>query len=96
MLIIGTKSGILSVMTCPQCKNLMVKAKATNFGEEYDYCRTCKKELKEMAETNNDVLADPYWLNIADTVLFAVDKSPSVPNPSGGQLWPLLYPVRKS
>lgn len=34
-------------MNCPQCKNLMVKAKATAFGEEYDYCRTCKKELKE-------------------------------------------------
>ena len=25
----------------------MIKAQATNFGEEYDYCRSCKKELKE-------------------------------------------------
>ncbi len=35
-------------MNCPNCKNQMVKAKATDFGEEYDYCRVCKKELKEM------------------------------------------------
>jgi hypothetical protein len=35
-------------MNCPICKNEMVKARATNFGEDYDYCRTCKKELKEL------------------------------------------------
>lgn len=26
----------------------MVNARATAFGEEYQYCRTCKKELSEM------------------------------------------------
>ena len=26
----------------------MVQAKATDFGEAYDYCRVCKKELKEL------------------------------------------------
>lgn len=35
-------------MMCPTCETDMVKAKATAFGEEYDYCRSCKKELKEM------------------------------------------------
>lgn len=35
-------------MNCPVCANSMVKARATSFGEEYDYCRTCKKELAEM------------------------------------------------
>lgn len=33
---------------CPQCSNDMVDAKATDFGETYKYCRTCRKELKEM------------------------------------------------
>ena len=35
-------------MNCPQCQRLMIKAQATDFGEHYDYCRQCKKELKEM------------------------------------------------
>lgn len=35
-------------MSCPTCTAEMVKARATAFGEEYDYCRSCKKELKEM------------------------------------------------
>ena len=35
-------------MNCPICSNKMIKTKATAFGDEYDYCRTCKKELKEM------------------------------------------------
>lgn len=35
-------------MNCPKCSTKMVKARATNFGEEYDYCRFCKKELKEI------------------------------------------------
>lgn len=35
-------------MKCPVCSGEMVKARATSFGEEYDYCRACKKELKEM------------------------------------------------
>ncbi len=36
-------------MKCPQCKDVMVLAQATSFGEQYHYCRTCKKELSEMA-----------------------------------------------
>lgn len=36
-------------MNCPQCSNEMIKAKATDFGKEYFYCRTCKKELAEMS-----------------------------------------------
>jgi formylmethanofuran dehydrogenase subunit D len=35
-------------MNCPQCKNEMVKVRATNFGEDYNYCRVCKKEEKEL------------------------------------------------
>lgn len=35
-------------MNCPACNGLMIKARATNFGSEYDYCRTCKKELSEL------------------------------------------------
>lgn len=35
-------------MTCPQCSNVMVQARATNFGEQYWYCRSCKQELAEM------------------------------------------------
>ena len=37
-------------VTCPQCQGPMVKAKATVSGDEYDYCRTCKKEMKEMSK----------------------------------------------
>lgn len=32
-------------MNCPYCKNATVKARATNFGDEYNYCRTCKVEV---------------------------------------------------
>ena len=35
-------------MDCPSCSEPMVVAKATDFGEEYHYCRKCKKELKEL------------------------------------------------
>ena len=45
-------------MNCPVCLNLMIKAKATNFGEEYDYCRTCKKELSELGGKNQTEAAD--------------------------------------
>lgn len=38
-------------MQCPTCGTAMVKARATNFGEEYDYCRVCKKEITEMSPT---------------------------------------------
>lgn len=33
---------------CPLCGNDLVLAKATDFGETYEYCRSCKKELSEM------------------------------------------------
>lgn len=35
-------------MNCPKCTNEMIEAKATAFGEAYQYCRICKKELKEI------------------------------------------------
>lgn len=35
-------------MNCPNCDEEMVVAKATDYGEEYLYCRNCKKELKEI------------------------------------------------
>lgn len=35
-------------MCCPQCSIEMIKARATNFGPEYDYCRICKKEYAEL------------------------------------------------
>ena len=35
-------------MNCPQCNSEMIRAQATDFGEAYDFCRTCKKELKEL------------------------------------------------
>lgn len=42
-------------MNCPQCSNEMILAKATDFGAEYHYCRTCKKELSEMEKLGYDV-----------------------------------------
>ena len=56
-------------MTCPTCSNDMVKAKATDFGEEYDYCRTCKKELKEMAKAADNEFNGshiPTWQQCSD------------------------------
>lgn len=35
-------------MNCPKCSDSMVKARATTYGDEYFYCRNCKKELSEM------------------------------------------------
>jgi hypothetical protein len=35
-------------MNFPICKDTMVLTQATNFGEKYKYCRTCKKEMKEI------------------------------------------------
>jgi hypothetical protein len=40
-------------MDCPVCKTQMIKAQATQFGEEYDYCRVCKKELKELEKSED-------------------------------------------
>lgn len=47
-------------MTCPQCNSEMVKAKATDFGQEYDYCRGCKKELSEMIKLEEKVSLDQH------------------------------------
>lgn len=35
-------------MKCLQCPNDMIQTRATNLGDDYWYCRTCKKELAEM------------------------------------------------
>lgn len=37
-------------MNCPACKNEMVMVRATDHGDEYPYCRTCKKELSEIQQ----------------------------------------------
>lgn len=34
-------------MKCPQCNNDLIKV-SLQFSGEYDYCRTCKKELKDL------------------------------------------------
>ncbi len=39
---------MLILMNCPKCSNDMVETRATNFGEDYWYCRTCKDELKNL------------------------------------------------
>lgn len=47
-------------MNCPQCKNDMVLTQATNFGDQYHYCRSCKKELSEMrSELPNEISFAP-------------------------------------
>lgn len=33
----------------------MVKARATDYGEDYDYCRGCKKELKEIQSSGPSI-----------------------------------------
>jgi len=38
-------------MRCPECKSEMVKSQML-FGQEFDYCRECKKELSELIVTN--------------------------------------------
>lgn len=43
-------------MDCPICNNPMVTARATNFGEDYSYCRTCKRELSEIQK---EILSRP-------------------------------------
>lgn len=35
-------------MICPKCANDMIETRATEFGEDYWYCRTCKKEAAEL------------------------------------------------
>lgn len=42
-------------MTCPQCSGDMILTRATAFGDEYHYCRVCRKELAELM-----VLEVPY------------------------------------
>lgn len=47
-LALGLGLGRENNMNCPKCSTTMIKAKATDFGEEYFYCRSCKKELSEI------------------------------------------------
>lgn len=57
-------------MNCPICSNTMVQAQATNFGEHYDYCRVCKKELKEMQT------APPRFTVREETVIIVKNVDP--------------------
>lgn len=49
---------IIGTMNCPKCSVEMVKAQATDFGEVYDYCRPCGKELKEFTPTLKSLTAE--------------------------------------
>lgn len=44
------------MIVCPKCSNLMVKSYMLN-GDEFDYCRTCKKELSELQTTSTEKLS---------------------------------------
>ncbi len=35
-------------MNCPDCATQMILTRASNFGDDYWYCRNCKKELAEI------------------------------------------------
>lgn len=45
-------------MNCPKCSDLMVDAQATNHGEVYKYCRTCKMDLAEVNASMPKVIND--------------------------------------
>ncbi len=62
----------------------MVKARATNFGEDYDYCRVCKKELSEMSDLVKISPFEPI------TVTFPVPSSYFHPIPG----WSGTVPVQ--
>lgn len=59
-------------MNCPKCSTEMVKARASNFGPEYDYCRTCKKELAEiipgMLAPGEKLVTEQTWRRAGDTM----------------------------
>lgn len=61
-------------MYCPKCQDAMILTKATAFGEEYHYCRTCKKELKELQAPlggvggNGEILTSEYILDAINYV----------------------------
>lgn len=40
-------------MECPKCSTKMVLTRATSFGEDYHYCRQCKKELSELEDKSS-------------------------------------------
>ncbi len=58
-------------MNCPQCTNEMVKAVATNFGDSYDYCRVCKKELSEMSAKTPRLLPYPDARSLSGVAAWA-------------------------
>jgi len=51
-------------MECPKCSGEMVKARATSFGEEYDYCRACKMELAEIRRTHPELEEVPRMIGL--------------------------------
>lgn len=66
---------------CPGCFGELIVTKATENGEEYYYCRKCKKELNEMEPWNITVDHTPQdgGTTYADRVLriygFTIKKS---------------------
>lgn len=46
-------------MNCPNCNDSMVLTRATDFGDDYHYCRNCKKELSELVVLESPTLDLP-------------------------------------
>jgi len=51
----------------------MIKARATSFGEEYDYCRVCKKELSEMQPKLSDAPESEVYKALNNFLLHGMD-----------------------
>lgn len=69
-------------MICPQCGNEMVKSYMLQ-GGEFDYCRTCKKELAEMTQKLEDANEDDEVHDFI-TVCPAVQRHYALGTHSGG------------
>lgn len=71
-------------MDCPKCNDTMITAKATDFGDEYLYCRTCKQEFAEI-----EAAIKPKLELVVKHSDFVVADSSSV---RGGHRWDTTVP----
>lgn len=67
-------------MNCPECDSEMVKSQML-FGAEFDYCRTCRKEL---SETIQPVKVPKFWSKDSGLPLHDFLQGSSKPPPT----WP--------
>jgi hypothetical protein len=87
-------------MNCPNCSVAMILTLATNFGQDYYYCRDCKKELAELMtlEPKPSAMAEvcPHhnWDFDSDscrtcgtTSLQLLAKAQSIPSTPGAIYW---------